>query len=201
MNRALKLTTIQDDVAQLGELAAPSAPSRYTLKKRLAVFVHDCIAHPLTWLTRDARWAWRLHDWSGEVASEGHATAALRISGRGSGEAVRILTAHGFVVSGFYPDASEIKSPHQGTGGYLSRTDRAYNEELARARAREQAHAEAVGDSRTAARDLVAGDSIAHGGEWCEIASVRHEGPRVSVRLHGDDEIKCGGGRMFRVRE
>ena len=31
-------------------------------------FVHNCVAHPLLWLTGHSKWATRLHDYSGEKA-------------------------------------------------------------------------------------------------------------------------------------
>jgi hypothetical protein len=34
---------------------------------RLALFAHQCIAHPLLFWTRDARWAVRFHDWTAKI--------------------------------------------------------------------------------------------------------------------------------------
>lgn len=34
----------------------------------LALFVHHCIAHPLLFWSRDARWAVRFHDWTAALA-------------------------------------------------------------------------------------------------------------------------------------
>jgi hypothetical protein len=38
------------------------------MRRLLADFVHNCIAHPLLFWTREARWAVRLHDRSAAIA-------------------------------------------------------------------------------------------------------------------------------------
>lgn len=39
-----------------------------TMKTWLWSGFHNCIAHPLLWLTFEADWVTRLHDWSAEKA-------------------------------------------------------------------------------------------------------------------------------------
>lgn len=73
----------------------------YTLGKRFATLVHDCVAHPLIWLTRDATFAWRLHDWAGAKMLDGNPIAICALSIHNPGDvmqAAAILRDHGFQV-------------------------------------------------------------------------------------------------------
>lgn len=70
-----------------------------TLVQWLAAFVHDVVAHPLTFITRDAKWAWRLHDWAGHVLQKhDDVPSSLSVCGERGFEAADILKAHGFSV-------------------------------------------------------------------------------------------------------
>jgi hypothetical protein len=52
-----------------------------TMPKRLALIMHDFVAHPLIAITNGAAWAWKLHDVVGEMATSDQ-TAITTIAGR-----------------------------------------------------------------------------------------------------------------------
>jgi hypothetical protein len=38
------------------------------LRRLTGEFLHNCIAHPLLFMTRNHRWADRFHDWTAKIA-------------------------------------------------------------------------------------------------------------------------------------
>jgi hypothetical protein len=70
-----------------------------SVRQKLAAFVHDVVAHPLIFVAGGARWAWALHDRSGEaLMAFDRVPSSLRLGGARAEEAAGVLREHGFVV-------------------------------------------------------------------------------------------------------
>ena len=174
----------------------------YTLKKRLAVFGHDCLAHPLIWLSRDAGWAWAFHDFCGEVAMSGRTSPnTVRITGPGAGSLVLALHEQGLCEDWrFSPSLSQIKSPQQSMlgAGTCENRQRREAEAVAEARA---ADARVTSGNYFYAEDITAGDMVVIAGGVYEAKSVTVERGRVRIEFADGEECKCDSKHTFRIKK
>jgi hypothetical protein len=190
--------TIQEQALSLTEIAGPAAAEpvgTYTWRKRLAVFGHDCLAHPLIWLTNDGAWAWRFHDYCGEVAMYGAPQSnGVRITGPGMMEAFNVLREHGYSVERFSPGLAEIKSPLQTACFNTGRNDDTGDAPRVVVRDR---------PSGPATADLVVGDAIAHDGKWQVIEKIergKHEHYTYRLTFNVGTSVWCTSDATWRLK-
>jgi hypothetical protein len=199
--------TIKEQSQALTEIAGAGAAEpqgTYTWRKRLAVFGHDCLAHPMIWLFNDAAWAWRFHDYCGEVAMhDAPQPNGVRITGPGMIDAFNVLREHGYAVERFSPGLAEIKSPLQSSlirGAARADREREAENEHQRALAVARAARQASG---TATADLVVGDVVAWQGKWQTIKRITYTKDRgypIKIDFKGGDEAWCTSGAMWRLK-